>query len=186
MAVTAAVQLESGRIVYARSDFSYPFQPRVPKKAWVILCKTDPAEMWTVWSGFGQTHPVWWSKRVCRNHRARFLAGRNRPATSFPLSLRLGPVVPQTMSRILLCKTSRPDATYLGRTVSGFGQMDPVWKQANVQESSDPLLANASQLIRTGCESVLWSVSGNWSGIDPAWQKPCTALRYSRTLSGMK
>ena len=28
--------------------------------------------------------------------------------------------------------------------------MDPVWKQAGEQESSDPLLANASQPIRVG------------------------------------
>ena len=34
--------------------------------------------------------------------------------------------------------------------VSGFGQMDLVWKQASVQETSGPLLANTSTLIRTG------------------------------------
>ena len=37
--------------------------------------------------------------------------------------------------------------------MSAFGQMDPVQKQAGVQESSDPLLANASHLIWTGYES---------------------------------
>ena len=37
--------------------------------------------------------------------------------------------------------------------MSGFGQTDPVRKQAGVQESSGPLLANASKLIRTGCKS---------------------------------
>ena len=36
--------------------------------------------------------------------------------------------------------------------MSGFGQTDPVQKQAGVQESSGPLLANASQPIRTGGE----------------------------------
>ena len=38
--------------------------------------------------------------------------------------------------------------------MSGFRRTDPVRKrQAGVQESSGPLLPNASQLIRTGCES---------------------------------
>ena len=36
--------------------------------------------------------------------------------------------------------------------MSGFGQTDPVRKQAGVQQSSGPLPANASQPIRTGCE----------------------------------
>ena len=35
-------------------------------------------------------------------------------------------------------------------TVSGFGQTDPVRKLASVKESSGPLLANASELIRIG------------------------------------
>ena len=39
------------------------------------------------WPGQGLAKLIWSeSKLVCRNHRARFLAGRNRPATSFPLS----------------------------------------------------------------------------------------------------
>ena len=61
-------------------------------------------------------------------------------------TFRLGSVLPQT-SRIVLCKTS-PDPVWLWMIVSGFGQTDPVRKQAGVQESSGPLLANASQLIR--------------------------------------
>ena len=87
---------------------------------------------------------------MCTNHRARFLAGRNRPATSFPLS----DSVPffHRRSRIILCKTS-PAPIYFWLTVSAFGQTDLVRKQANVQESSGPLLASASQPIRTGCES---------------------------------
>ena len=38
-------------------------------------------------------------------------------------------------------------------SVSGFGQIDPAWKQAAVQESSGPLLANTSEPIWIGCES---------------------------------
>ena len=47
-------------------------------------------------------------------------------------------------AQILLCKTS-PDAVGFWQAVSGFGQTDPIWKQASVQESSGPLLANASK-----------------------------------------
>ena len=46
------------------------------------------------------------SKPVCRNHLARFLAGRNPTGYHFPI-FRVGFVHPQT-SRIILCKTS-PD-----------------------------------------------------------------------------
>ena len=48
-----------------------------PKKAWVILCKTD----WipSGWPGQGLAQRIWsGSKPVCRNHQARFLAERNR------------------------------------------------------------------------------------------------------------
>ena len=66
-------------------------------------------------------------------------------------TFKFGSVLPQT-SRIILCKTS-PDPIQFRLTVSGFSQTDPARKQAGVQESSGPLLANASQPIRTGCES---------------------------------
>ena len=56
------------------------FSSVFPKKAWITLCKTDQDPIWMAWSRFGQTH------LVCRNHLVRFLAGRNLPATSFPLS----------------------------------------------------------------------------------------------------
>ena len=65
------------------------FSSVFPKKARIILRKTDPGPIWTAWhwSGFSQKHLVWsGSKPMCRNHRAQFLAGRNRSASSFPLS----------------------------------------------------------------------------------------------------
>ena len=50
MANTASVQHESGRIVYAVSDYPHPIQFRFfPKKAWTILCKTDPDPIWMAW-----------------------------------------------------------------------------------------------------------------------------------------
>ena len=90
------------------------FSSVFPDKAWVILCKAGPDPIWMAWPGIRSGWPgqglakrIWsGSKPVCRNHLARFLAGRNRPATSFPL-LDSGFVHPQT-SRIILCQTS-PD-----------------------------------------------------------------------------
>ena len=55
------------------------------------------------------------------------------------------------MAQIMLCK-SIPDLIWFWLTVSGFGQTDPVWKQAGVQKSSSPLLADASKPIRVRCE----------------------------------
>ena len=47
MAITANVEPESGRIVYAGSDFPIPIRFRFfPKKAQTLLCKTDPDPIW--------------------------------------------------------------------------------------------------------------------------------------------
>ena len=51
---------------------------------------------------------------------------------------------------------NQPGSNGFWLTVSGFGQMDTVRKHAWVQESSGPLLANASEPIRIRC------------GLDPA------------------
>ena len=125
------------------------FSSVFPKKAWTILCKTDPDQIWMAWSGFGQMHLVRKQAGVqessgpvsCRIQRARY---------QFP-TFRLGSVLPQT-SQITLCKTS-PGPIWFWLIVSGFSQTDPVRKQTGVHESSGPLLANVSQPIRTGCES---------------------------------
>ena len=75
------------------------------------------------------------------------VSGRTQPARyQFP-TFRLGSVLPETSRIKKLCKTS-PDPVEFRLTVSGSGQTDPVRKQANVQDSSGPLLANASQPIR--------------------------------------
>ena len=140
MAIIASVQPESGGIIYAGPDFPHLIQFRFPKKAWSILCKTDPDPIWMAWYGFGQMQ-----KPSC------LVSGRTQLARhQFP-TFRLSCVLPQT-SQIMLCRT-RPDPIWFWLIVSGFGQTDPVRKQAGVQESSGPLLANASEPTRTGCES---------------------------------
>ena len=46
-----------------------------------------PTRVRSGWPGQGLAKRIWsGSKLVCRNHRALFLAGRSRRATSFPLS----------------------------------------------------------------------------------------------------
>ena len=61
------------------------------------------------------------------------------------------------------------DSNWFWLTVSGLGKTDPVRKQANVQESSGPLLADASDPIRMGGVS------------DPACLLGCTL--YVKILS---
>ena len=99
------------------------------------MCKTDPDPIWVAWSGFGQTHLVW--KQADVQESSGPVSGRTQPARyQFP-TFRLSSVLPQT-SRIILCKTS-PDPISFWLIVSGFGQTDPVPKQAGVQESSGPV-----------------------------------------------
>ena len=108
-----------------------------------------PTWIWSGWPGQGLAKCIWsGSKLVCRNHLAWFLSGCNWPAKL--LTFGLTSVHPQ-ITLLILCKTS-PDPIYFWLIVSGFGQTDQVWKQAGVQESSSPLLASASRLIRTRCE----------------------------------
>ena len=76
-----------------------------PKKAWTILCKTDPDPIWVAWSGFGQTHLF--QKQAGLQESLGPVSDRKQPARyQFP-TFRLGSNLPQT-SRILMWKTS-PD-----------------------------------------------------------------------------
>ena len=154
--VMANMQPELAWIV-SRSDFPHLFQFRFSKEGMAHTAQNRHGSDLDglakhIWSG---------SKSVCRNHQARLLAGRNRPATSFPLSdpARLF----HRRSRIILCKTS-PGLIQFWLTVSGLGQTDPVRKQSGVQESSGPLLASVSQPIRTGRESDPACLPGSDAG----------------------
>ena len=86
MAVTASAPPESARILYARSDFPHPFQLRFFRRKPGSYC-AKPTMIRSGRPGQGLAKHIWsGSKPGYRNHRAGFLAGRNRPATSFPLS----------------------------------------------------------------------------------------------------
>ena len=93
---------------------------------------------------------IWKQSGVQESSGLIFVAGRKPVHYQLP-TFRLSSVLPQA-SWIRLCRTS-PDPILFWQIVSGFGQTDPVQKEPGVQESSGPLLANASQPIRTGCES---------------------------------
>ena len=132
----ASVQPESGRIVSVRSDFRHLswFQRRLPNLDGLV-------RVWPNASGLE-------ASRCARIIGPRY--GRTQPKRYQFVTFRLGCVLPQTV-RIILCKTSL-DPIWFWLTVSSFGQKDPVRKQAGVLESSGPVLANASEPIRTGCE----------------------------------
>ena len=85
MAITASVQPVSGRIVYMPGPNSrIRFGSVFPKKALIVLCKTDPALTWMAWSGFGRTRLVRKQAGV-QESSGPVLAECNRTATSFPL-----------------------------------------------------------------------------------------------------
>ena len=125
------------------------FSSIFPKKAGIILCKTNLDLIWVAWSGFGQTHLVW--KKASVQESPGPVSGRMKMARyQFP-TFTLGCVLPQTF-QIILYKTS-VDPIWFWQTVSGLGWMDPVRKQASVQDSSGLFLANAFKRIQIRCES---------------------------------
>ena len=101
-----------------------------------------PTRIRSGWPDQGLAKRIWSrSKPVCRNHLARLLAGRNRPATGFPLS----DSVPFFHRRPgSYCAKIRPGPIWFWLTVSGFGQTYPVRKQAGVQQSSCLLYTSPS------------------------------------------
>ena len=134
MAVTASVQPESARIVYRIRLPASVSGSVFPKNAWIILRKTDPDPIWMAWSGFGPTHPVW--KQAGMQESSGPVSGRTQPARyQFP-TFRLCSVLPQT-SRMISYKPI-PGPIWFWLFVSGFGQTDPLRKQAGVQESFWP------------------------------------------------
>ena len=148
MAVTASVHPESAPdricLIWLLASDSVPFFCCCffQKRPEPYCAKSTPDPIWMAWSWFGQTHLVW-KQAVVQESQGRFLAGRNRPATSFPLS---DPVAIIHRRPESYCATRIRFSS--GWLVSGFGQKGPVRNQTGVQESSGPLLANASQPIR--------------------------------------
>ena len=100
MAITASVHPESGRVVYADPTSRIRFSSVFPKKAWIILCKTDLDPIWMAWSAFCQTHLVW--KQAGAQESPGPVSSNTQPIRyQFP-TFRLGSVLPQT-SWIIYC-----------------------------------------------------------------------------------
>ena len=92
MAITASVQLESGKTVDAGSDSTHPFQFRFSKEG---KDHAKPTRIRSGWPGQFLAKRIWsGSKLVCRNHRASFLAGRTEAARYQFLTFRHGSVLP--------------------------------------------------------------------------------------------
>ena len=137
------------------------FSSVFPKKAWIILCKTDPDPFWVAWSGFGQTHLVW--KQAGVQESSGPVSGRTQPARyqcpTLPTRLRSSTDVPD-----VLCKTSPDPDLVLADCVRFWPNGSGPEAQAGVQESSGPLPANASQPMRIG--------SGMFTGFSPRKSSP--------------
>ena len=112
--------------------------------------------IWMAWSGFGKMHFVRKQAEVEESLGPVF--GRMQLACfQIPPVHTLLYFSTDGLDHIV---QNQPGSNWV-LAVSGFAQTDPVWKQASVQESSGPLLANASKLM-IGCGSDLACLQGKW------------------------
>ena len=83
-----ACSLKRARLCMPDPTSRIHFSSIFPEKAYIKLSYcAKPTWIWSGWPGQALTKRILCgSKPVHRNHRARFLAGCNQPATSFPLS----------------------------------------------------------------------------------------------------
>ena len=91
MAFTASVQPESGRIYMPDLNFPHPFQLHFSKEGMDHTSCAKPTRIRSEWPGQGLAKRIWSrSKLLCRNHRDRFLAGRNGllPVSDFRIRFR--------------------------------------------------------------------------------------------------
>ena len=134
MAVTASVQPESARIVYMPDPTSrLRFSSVFPKKAWLIVCETDPGLIWMAWSGFGQTQLFW--KQAGVQESAGPVSGRTQTARyQFP-----------TFQTRFRSSTDVPDNTVQNQPVSELVLDDCVRFWPN---GSGPELSRCARLIR--------------------------------------
>ena len=101
----------------SRNHFSSVF----PKKAPIILCKTDQGPIWMAWSESGQTHLVW--SESGQTHLVWSESGQTHLVWSESGQTHL--------------VWSESGQTHLAW--SEFGQTHLVWEQAGVQESPGPV-----------------------------------------------
>ena len=150
MAITASMQPESGRIIYAGSDFPHIFQFRFSKEGMGRRYGPYCAKLTRIRSGGpGQglaTLIRSGSKPVSRNHLARFLAGRKQPSYQFP-TFRLG--FHSSTDILDNIVQNQPGSDLILADCAGFGP-----------NGSGP---EASQ-----CARIIWPGSGQYFPADPA------------------
>ena len=146
MAVTASVQPESGRIVYAGSDPPHQFQFRFSKEVMGHTVQNRPSSyleglvrVWPNRSGpeasrcAGITWPGFWQDAT-----GPLPVSQTRSPSSTDVADNITQNQPGSDLVLADCARFKPNRSGPEAT--------------NVQESSGPLLANASQPTRTGCE----------------------------------
>ena len=128
---------ELGQILYAVSDFLYLIWFHSSKEN-LDHVQNQPGNQ-SRWPGQVLAKHICleasWCAGIIRPGSGKMQLARYRVPT-----FRLCCVLPKT-ALIILCKTSQ-DQIWFWLTVSGLGQTDPLWKQASLQESLGPLLAN--------------------------------------------
>ena len=137
------------------------FSSIFPKKAQIILCKTNPDLIWMVWSRFGQTPLVW--KQAGVQESSGLVSGRTQLA--LPVSRF------QTWFR---SSTGVPDNTVQNQPRSSLVLADCVrfWPNGSSPEASQcarnirPASGQCFPLIRTGCES---DPDCLWVCLPPVW-----------------
>ena len=158
-------QNRAGSYNYADPTFRIRFSSVFPKKAWIILCKTEPDPIWMTWSGFGQTHqsvletsrcagiiwPGFWQDATGPLPFYHFL-NLFRSSTNVPDKI----VQSHPGSDLFLADCVRFWPNGSGPEAS---QTDPVRKQANVQKSSArfwPMLPSRSGPDANRIRHVYW------------------------------
>ena len=145
----AIVQPEPSWIVYARSDFPHLFLFRFSKEDMDHIVQNWPGSnldglvrVWPNTSGLEAS----WGAGIIRPSFWQDATGP-LPVSHFETWFHSSTDGPENIVQ------NQPGYDLvLADCASGLGQTDLVWKQAYVQESSGPLLANASQPIWTGSE----------------------------------
>ena len=98
-----------------------------------------PTRIPSGWPGQVLAKRIWSeSKPVCRNHRARFLAGCNRPCYQFP-TFSLGSVLPHTSRIITVTVQNRPGSDLVPADCVRF------WPNR-----SGPEVSRCARIIRSG------------------------------------
>ena len=151
-AIAASVQPKSARIILdAGSDFPHPIQFRFSKEGMDHIVQNRPGSdldgLIRVWPNTSGLEASWCARTIWPGfwRDATCLL----PVSHFQTRFRSS----STDVRDNIVQNQPGSVLVLADGVSQVCATDPVQKQANVQESSDPLLASVSHPIRTGCES---------------------------------